>query len=117
MASRPTVQRLLEACAKLQIVPFPLHRSVAVYGADQTYAWQGMSKTAKNHRAVERVDAAGVPIEIKHLVYVNCVQVLLPHSFPALNAIDILQITQHGPYTEPYSNLDAPLDPARVLQG
>ena len=77
VASRPTVERLLQACAKLQMVPFPLHRSVAVYGADQTYAWQGMSKTAKNHRAVERVDAAGVPIEIKHLVYDNCVQVLL----------------------------------------
>ena len=114
MAHRDTCQRVLEACAKLLAVPFALHRSVAVFGADQTYAWQGMSKTAKNHRAVERVDASGMPIQIKHLVYVNCVQVLLPHDFPSLNGIDLLQIAQHGPYTEPYANLYAPLNPTRV---
>ena len=116
VAHRDTCTRLLNACSKLLCVRFALHRSVAVFGADQTYAWQGMSKTAKHHRAVERLDAAGVPIEIKHLVYVNCVQVLLPHNFPALNGIELLQIALHGPYTEPYANLYAPLNPARVQQ-
>lgn len=116
LAAPDTCKRLLEAAAKLLLVPFTLHRSVAVFGTDQTYAWQGMSKTAKNHRAVERVDAAGMPIEIKHLVYVNSVQVLLPHNFPALNGVELLQIAQHGPYTEPYYNLLPPLNPARVQQ-
>jgi len=116
LADPKTVKRLLTACAAAFDPGFELHRSVAVFGADQTFAWEGMNKNAKHHRGVERTDANGMPIRVENHVYVNCVQLLIPHSFPRLTAGEMLLIARHGPYTEPFDNILAPLAPARTQQ-
>ena len=116
LADPKTIKRLLQACAAIFHPGFELHRSVAVFGADQTYAWEGMNKNAKHHRGAERTDATGMPIKIVNHVYVNCVQVLIPHSFPRLTAGEMLLIARHGPYTEPFENIMPPLAPARAQQ-
>ena len=61
---------------------------------------RGMRKT------VERHDASGMPIQIRHEVYVNSIKLHLPASLGTLSAADRARIAaNHGsPYTEDYNN-------------
>ena len=52
--------------------PWERGRQVAVFVADQTYQWIGMQKRGRRSM-VEQHDAFGMPVFIKHEVYINSV--------------------------------------------
>ena len=66
-------------------VPWERGRQVAVFVADQTYEWIGMQKRGRRSM-VEQHDAFGMPVFIKHEVYINSVHVHLPASIGTLSA-------------------------------
>ena len=88
---------------------------VAFFVADQTYEWVGMKKRGRRN-TVERHDAGGMPVEIKHEVYINSIRVVLPATLGTLSAHDLAKIAaNHGsPYTEDYNNVLTPLRFATV---
>jgi hypothetical protein len=61
---------------------------------------------------VEKHDASGMPIQIRHEVYINSIRLHLPASLGTLSSADLLTIQQnHGsPYTEDFNNVLAALD-------
>ena len=93
------------------------NRRVAVYAADQTYEWVGVKKRGRR-QSVERVDAAGLPMEIAHEVYINSITVPVPSACGHLSDGDLACIrANHGSaYTEPFNNALLPLRPAAVKQ-
>ena len=116
IASKPTVRRVLKLMMKHK--PRPVWRHglhVACFAYDQTYQWLGVKKRGRR-QSVERLDATGMPIEIKHMVYINSVSVTLPDSISTLSASDLQRIeANHGSaYTEPYNNILIPLHPDAV---
>ena len=60
---------------------------MAFFVADQTYEWVGMKKRGRRN-TVERHDAGGMPVEIKHEVYINSIHVVLPATLGTLSAHD-----------------------------
>ena len=93
------------------------NRRVAVYAADQTYEWVGVKKRGRR-QSVERVDSAGLPIELAHEVYINSITVPIPSACGNLSDADVARIhANHGSaYTEPFNNILEPLRPAVVRQ-
>ena len=83
---------------------------MSFFVADQTYEWVGMKKRGRR-KTLERHDASGMPIEIKHEVYVNSIHLRLPASLGNLSAADQAAIAaNHGsPYTEDYNDVLVPL--------
>ena len=79
--------------------------------ADQTYEWVGMKKRGRRN-TVERHDARGMPVEIRHEVYINAIQLHLPASLGTLLPQEVVTIQRnHGtPYTEDFNHVFAPLD-------
>ena len=116
LASRPTTFQFLRMMRDCRPEPsWERGQHVSFFVADQTYEWVGMKKRGRRN-TVERHDASGMPVEIKHEVYVNSVHVHLPSSLGTLSAADLATIAaNHGsPYTEDYNNVFAPLDFATV---
>ena len=80
IASKPTVKRVLKLMMKHK--PKPVWKQglhVKCFAYDQTYQWIGVKKRGCR-QSVERLDSTGMPIEIKHMVYINSVSVALPDS-------------------------------------
>jgi hypothetical protein len=112
LASRPTTLAFMRMMRDCRPEPsWPAGEHVDFFVADQTYEWVGMKKRGRRN-TVERHDAHGMPVEIKHAVYVNSIRVRLPSLLGNLSAADISAIrANHGsPYTEPYDNVFQPLD-------
>ena len=116
LASKPTVSRVLKLM--MQHKPRPVWKQgvhVKCFAYDQTYQWIGVKK--RGHRkSVERLDSAGMPLEIKHMVYINSISVALPDSLGTLSASDLqlIQANHGSAYTEPYNNILIPLHPDAV---
>ena len=116
IASKPTVRRVLKMMMERK--PRPIWKQgvhVKCFGYDQTYQWIGVKKRGRR-QSVERVDSAGMPLEIKHMVYINSIDVALPQRLGSLSAADLQRIAaNHGSaYTEPYNNILVPLLPDNV---
>lgn len=116
IASKPTVRRFLRIMHEQK--PKPLWKRgqhIAVFAYDQTYQWVGVKKRGRR-QSVERLDGSGMPLEIKHLVYINSMQVALPDKLGSLSQQDLDRIAaNHGSaYTEPYNNILVPLVPDAV---
>ena len=107
LASRPTCIRLLEAAVACEPpTEYPLQHLVAVFGADQTFKWMGANKNAKGHRGAERVDEQGLPIKIKHLVYVNSIRLRMPATLPSLSAAKVMYLRAcKTAYTEDFADI------------
>jgi hypothetical protein len=103
LASRPTILKALRMMRDCRPRP---GRHVFVYGFDQTYEWVGMQKRGRL-QAVEHVDAAGMPMQITHEVYINSIQIHLPASLGTLSPADVAAIGANNgsPYTEDYNHL------------
>ena len=116
IASKPTVRHFLRIMREQK--PKPLWargQHIAVFAYDQTYQWVGVKKRGRR-QSVERLDGSGMPLEIKHLVYINSMQVALPDRLGSLSQQDLDRIAaNHGSaYTEPYNNILVPLLPDAV---
>ena len=68
---------------------------VKVFGFDQTYQWVGMKKRGRR-QAVERLDAAGLPMQITHEVYINSIDVALPSRLGTLSQVCICRMYTHA---------------------
>lgn len=90
-------------------------KHIKCFAYDQTYQWVGVRKRGRR-QSVERLDASGMPMEIKHMVYINSMEVMLPDGLGNLSAQDLSRIAaNHGSaYTEPYNNILLPLQPATI---
>ena len=79
---------------------------VFAYGFDQTYEWVGVKKRGQR-QSLETVDAGGMPMSVRHEVYINSIHIHLPASLGTLSPADIAKIrANHGsPYTEDYNLL------------
>ena len=73
---------------------------MAFFVADQTYEWVGMMKRGRRS-TVERHDACGMPVEIKHEVYINSVHVVLPATLGTLSVHDRTTIARTPSCTRP----------------
>ena len=116
IASRPTTLRLLRAMRDCRPAPsWEFGKHVHFFVVDQTYDWIGCKKRGAR-KTVEQNDATGMPIALVNHVYINSVKLHLPASLGSLSRADLARIaSNHGsPYTEPYSNMLAPLQPATV---
>ena len=119
LASRPVTldfMRMMRDCRPPPKSEEGVH--VNVYCFDQTYEWVGMQKHGRR-RTLEQHDATGMPIEIRHEVYVNSIKVRLPASLGSLSTADVARIAaNHGsPYTEDYRNVFEPLRLHTVEEG
>jgi hypothetical protein len=111
LASRPTTFQFMRMMRDCRPQPsWACGDHVDFFVADQTYEWVGMKKRGRRN-TVERHDARGMPVEIRHEVYVNSIHVRLPAMLGTLSGADQQRIrANHGsPYTEPYANVLVPL--------
>lgn len=116
LASRPTTLKFLRLVRDARPEPtWGCGAHVFVYIADQTYEWVGMQKRGRR-QALERHDAHGMPVDIKHQVYINSVAMRIPSVLGTLAAADISRIVQNcgSPYTEDYNLVLVPLAPRVV---
>jgi hypothetical protein len=112
LASRPVTfefMRLMRDCRPLPAWSRGEH--VEFFVADQTYEWVGVKKHGRRS-TVERHDHRGMPVALKHEVYVNSIRLSLPSILGTLSMQDQCAIrANHGsPYTEPFNSVFAPLD-------
>lgn len=112
--SKPTAVKLVKYMMEVKPKPnFKTMNSFAFHIFDQCYKKKG--KTRKEHRAAERVDAAGDLVDLISMVIVNSVSVHVPATLgggmsPRLEKL----MKEKGPYTEPFESVLPHLEPDRV---
>ena len=75
LASRPVTLEFLRMMRDCRPPPESEEGAhVFAFGFDQTYEWVGMKKHGRR-RTLEQHDATGMPIELRHEVYVNSIKV------------------------------------------
>ena len=111
---RDVCERYVKAMVAVEPAsPFPLSQSMSVFCADQCNHWQA-AKKGREFRGAERLDASGMPVTIRSETVLNVVQRRIPFNLPLLTDAEVALIKQHGPYTEPATNLYNILAPSRV---
>ena len=116
LASRPTTLQFLRLMHDCRPQPeWMQNPHVAVFAADQTYEWIGMQKRGRR-QSLERVDGQGMPVEIRHEVYVNSIRVAVPFGLGQLSPADRAAISANygSAYTKPYNVILQPLRPINV---
>ena len=77
--------------------------------ADQYHLWRGCTK-GRYHRAVERVDEHGKKVKVEQCTVMNLHEYPVDNSILGMTHEEVEQIKEHGPYTEPASNVYDELD-------
>ena len=89
IASKPTTLRAMHIMKKHRPRPeWAQGMHVKCFGYDQTYQWVGVKKRGRR-QAVERLDSAGLPIQVQHEVYINSIDVALPTRLGTLSQVHV----------------------------
>ena len=87
IASKPTTLRAMHIMKYHRPRPeWQQGLHVECFAFDQTYQWVGVKKRGRR-QAVERLDGAGMPIEVSHEVYINTIKVALPTHLGTLSQV------------------------------
>ena len=97
IASKPMIMKALRIMREYRPQPeWKRGLHIKVFAYDQTYQWVGMKKRGRR-QAVERLDGAGLPTEIRHEVYINSIDVALPSGLGTLSQVHAPE-SQHMPH-------------------
>jgi len=106
LCARTSCSYLLSEMLKVKPQPkWTESPDVAVICADQTYKWQGCRKRRGELTAAERVDADGMPIQIRSEVYVNSLRVRVPYTLCDFTLEEVTLIKEKGAYTEDFYDI------------
>ena len=115
VCARSSCKLLLSEMIKVR--PEPPWRE-SPYGSvmitDQTFCWQGCRKRRGEITTAERVDAGGMPVQIRSEVYVNTLRCRVPYSLCDFAPEEIQLIQEKGAYTEDFFDIIPYFSPPAV---
>ena len=96
-------------------LPWPVNPHIFCFGIDQCDHWQVAKDSRKGEfRGHERLNAQGLPNLIRSECVCNAVQRHIPFTLGMLTPLEVKEITEKGPYTEPPTNVRHVLEPVVV---